>query len=618
MDMNDNENKTFMKEGENANSKEGRRISRNSTVELRPNSIQNLLLRLLSAWLFASGIMAFTVSGESLLTVKYSSRVNVLVMIMVMALVFFVVTAVVIYLKSRYFDSGFLLISLLVYTIIVVAGYNNKTELLAGVLVFWAFVLYFTVKYRVKMFESLSISDSMLKVYIALGAAAFVAFVGGFGVFRYLTYSAPNYDFGLFSQMFYYMKETFMPLTTSERGTLLSHFAIHVSPIFYLLLPGYLIFPNPMYLQIMQAVILASGVIPLYLLCRHYQLSNKYTICIATAFLFFPAISGGCFYDIHENCFLLPLLLWFFYAAEKGKVPLFYLFGILVLMVKEDAFIYLFFVCVYFIITGKMRFHSSLMMAISIFYFGFALMLLYFQGYGAMTNRFSNFMTNKNGSLLEVVKNVLVNPALVIFESFEIEKILYIIMMLAPLGFLPVFCKKNQQLILIMPFVLINLMPDYNYQHSIYFQYNFGVIAIFFYLVVINLKRLKGRFKKFMALFIVAGTVAGFFCTSAGFSSYFVKYFDNQETINTINMYLDDIPSDASVISDTMFVARLSQRNEIYERNYTDVTDVDYYIYDMRNASQRDKKQEEIEQLINEGYVKVVDEENIIVILSAK
>lgn len=191
-------------------------------------------------------------------------------------------------------------------------------------------------------------------------------------------------------------------------------------------------------------------------------------------------------------------------------------------------------------------------------------------------------------------------------------------MMLAPLGFLPVFCKKPQQLILIMPFVLINLMPDYKYQHSIYFQYNFGVTAIFFYLVVINLKRLKGRFKKFMALFIVAGTVAGFFCTSAGFASYFVKYFDNQETINTINMYLDDIPSDASVISDTMFVARLSQRDEIYERNYTDVTDVDYYIYDMRNASQRDKKQEEIEQLINEGYVKVVDEENIIVILSAK
>ena len=172
--------------------------------------------------------------------------------------------------------------------------------------------------------------------------------------------------------------------------------------------------------------------------------------------------------------------------------------------------------------------------------------------------------------------------------------------------------------LVIMPFVLINLMPDYKYQHSIYFQYNFGVTAIFFYLVVINLKRLKGRFKKFMALFIVAGTVAGFFCTSAGFASYFVKYFDNQETINTINMYLDDIPSDASVISDTMFVARLSQRDEIYERNYTDVTDVDYYIYDMRNASQRDKKQEEIEQLINEGYVKVVDEENIIVILSAK
>ena len=151
MDMNDKENKAFMKEGENSKGKEGRRILRNRAVELKPNSIQNLLLRLLSAWLFASGIMAFTVSGESLLTVNYSSRVNVLVMIMVMALIFFIVTEVVIYLKSRYFDSGFLLLSLLVYTIIVVAGYNSNTELLAGVLVFWAFVLYFTVKNRVKM-----------------------------------------------------------------------------------------------------------------------------------------------------------------------------------------------------------------------------------------------------------------------------------------------------------------------------------------------------------------------------------------------------------------------------------------------------------------------------------
>lgn len=604
-------------EGKNSETiKTGRRIHNKNISELKPNSAANILLRILSVWLFTAGIMAL-LTNESLLTSGYTAYVNTAVMFAVMVLVFLVVTAVVIYLKSRYFDSGFLLFSLLEYSIIVTAGRNSAT-LLAGVLVFWAFVLYFMVKYRSQMFESFEVSGRLLKTVAVLGAVSFTLFVGGFGIFRYLTFSSPNYDFGLFSQMFYYMKETFMPLTTLERGTLLSHFAIHISPIFYLLLPGYLIFPSPIYLQVMQAVILASGIIPIYLLCKHYQLSNKYIFCISVAFFFYPAVSGGCFYDLHENCFLLPLLLWFFYAAEKRKIPLFYIFGILVLFVKEDAFIYVFFACIYFIIVKRLYIHGSIMLIISALYFGIAMFLLYLQGYGAMVNRFNNFMTEKNGSLFEVIKTVFVNPALVISESFEVEKLLYIIMMLAPLGFLPLFCKKPQQLILIMPFILINLMPDYSYQHSIYFQYNFGVTAFLFYLVIINMRKTKGRFKKFMALFITAATITGFFCTSAGFSSYFLKYFKNQEVISTINYYLDDIPSDASVISDTMFIPKLSQRDVIYERNYTDVTDADYYIYDMRNSSGRDAKNEEIDELTERGYKKVVDEKNIIVILSAK
>lgn len=605
------------KEKRSEGGQNGRRFLRTNESQLKPNSVQNLLLRILSAWLFVSGIMALTVKDASLLTAAYTAKVNPIIMIAVMAVVFFAVTAVTAYLKNKYFDSGFLLFSLFIYTIIVVRGCDSVT-LMSGVLVFWAFVLYFIVKYRVQMFESIKISMGFLKAAIAVTAVLFTAFVGGFGVFRYLTYSSPNYDFGIFSQMFYYMKETFLPMTTLERGTYLSHFAIHISPIYYLLLPGYLIFRNPMYLQVMQAVILASGVIPLYLLCRHYQLSNKFTICVAAAFFFFPAVSGGCYYDIHENCFLLPLLLWFFYAAEKRKVPLFYLFGILTLFVKEDAFIYVLFACIYFIVVRKLRLHASMMLIISVFYFGLALLLLYMQGYGAMVNRFSNFMTNKNGSLLEVIKTVFVNPALVISESFETDKLLYMLAMLVPLGFLPLFCKKPQQLILLMPFILINLMPDYSYQHSIYFQYNFGTIAFLFYLSVMNIRRLRGRFKKFMALFIAIGTITGFFCTSAGFSSYFYKYFDNQETIKTINMYLDDIPSDASVIADTMFIPRLSQRDEIYERNYTEVKDADYYIYDMRSSGKRDEKKAEIESLIDKGYIKVVDEENVIVVLSAK
>ena len=74
-------------------------------------------------------------------------------------------------------------------------------------------------------------------VLIAAAVSAglyFAVFVGVQTVCRYLTHSTPNYDFGIFSQMFYYMKTTLLPLATSERDALMSHFAVHVSPIYYL------------------------------------------------------------------------------------------------------------------------------------------------------------------------------------------------------------------------------------------------------------------------------------------------------------------------------------------------------------------------------------------------
>lgn len=587
--------------------------------ELRPNSIQNILLRLFSVWIFAIGIWALFCKEASLLEAEYTNYVSVTTIIVVMALLFAVISMVVYFNKSRYFDAGFFIVSLLLYTVVVV-GMSDDYALLAGVLTFWAFVIFFTVKYRWEIFSDIQVNDKTVKTILAGFAVIFVCFVGSFGVFKYITYSSPNFDFGIFCQMFYYMRKSFLPMTTLERGTLLSHFAIHISPIYYLLLPGYLIFPSPVYLQIMQPVIIASSIIPLYLLCRHYQLSNRLIICISAAFFMYPVLSAGCFYDLHENCFLLPLLLWFFYFAEIRRIPFFYLFGVLVLLVKEDAFIYVFFASLFLIIGKKMYKHGSIMLVISLAYFGFAMFLLYLQGYGAMVNRFDNFMADKSDGLLGVLNTIFVNPALVIYESFETEKLLFIVVVLGTLGFLPLFIKKPQQIILLLPLVLINLMPDYQYQHSVYFQYNFGVAAFLFYVSIMNLRMLKKRMKRFMALFIVVGCFAGILCCSQKLFNYYGEYMEQKQQIEIIDMYLEDIPSDSSIISDTMFIPKLSQRDVIYERKYSKVTDADFQIFDMRSLSDARQEEQEklIEELLNKGYVKVVDEENLIVILSAK
>ena len=82
-------------------------------------------------------------------------------------------------------------------------------------------------------------------------AVGYFLYVSIWTVARVETFSTPSYDFGIFSQMFHYMKTSGQPLTTLERDGLLSHFAVHVSPIYYLLLPVYCLFPKPETLQVL-------------------------------------------------------------------------------------------------------------------------------------------------------------------------------------------------------------------------------------------------------------------------------------------------------------------------------------------------------------------------------
>ena len=83
-----------------------------------------------------------------------------------------------------------------------------------------------------------------LHIICIVSGVLFVLFTGGCTALRVLAYEAPNFDCGLFSQMFHYMKTTFTMNTTSERDHLLSHLCVHISPDFYLLLPFYALYSN--------------------------------------------------------------------------------------------------------------------------------------------------------------------------------------------------------------------------------------------------------------------------------------------------------------------------------------------------------------------------------------
>lgn len=136
------------------------------------------------------------------------------------------------------------------------------------------------------------------------------------------------------------------------------------------------------------------------------------------------------------------------------------------------------------------------LLAGSVAYFAFALLILKAQGHGVMTNRYDNFISNDSLGLLSVFHTLLVDPAYLISQVFTQEKLIFALSMLAPLAFAPIMLRRPGQLALCIPFVLVNLMSNYPYQHSIYFQYVFGSMALLIYLSLENLSGLPCRWRR--------------------------------------------------------------------------------------------------------------------------
>lgn len=434
----------------------------------------------------------------------------------------------------------------------------------------------------------------------ALGTTVVFLFLSVWTVARVYSFSTPTYDFGIFSQMFYYMKETGLPLTTVERDTLLSHFAVHMSPIYYLLLPFYWLFPYPATLQVLQAAILASAVIPLWKLCGHFGLTGIQRTLLCAILLLSPAYAGGASFDIHENCFLAPLLLWMFYGIVKGNTPLTFTSALLTLMVKEDAAIYVAVAAIWLLIHTLLQKGSRKdvltgtgLLTVSVLWFLVATTFLKKYGDGVMANRYINFMYPGATSLVAVIRSVLTNPMKLLHECTSPEKVRYISLTLLPLLGLPLLTRRYERYILLIPYILVNLMPDYPHQHQLFFQYNFGSMVFLLFLMVINLADWKISSRRTAVLLLSATLVLGCFTKvvvpkAIAIPRYASLNWQKMEDLRTI---LDEIPEEASVSATTYYASYLSQRKTLYTMNYTTQEHILASEYVVLNPSQHNEFQ---------------------------
>ncbi len=595
--------------------------------------IQGVIRRLLLSWLLVSAVQYTVLSfmDRSLLVPEHIAGLPFGITLLGIVAVFAGLSALAAFYSTGKAERWGLFFSFGLYAFCAIGdGYSLSFLVFCGIIlaVLGVYALFGSNQSSEIPYKAKKSTFPWLELaLVACGVVLFIYYVCQLTVYRVKTFSAPTYDFGIFSQMFHNMRTTGVPYTTCERDMLLSHFNVHVSPIYYLMLPFYALFPSPVTLQVLQAVVLASAVIPLWRIARRHSIPTFLCTGLCLLLLFYPAYAGGTSYDLHENAFLTPLLLWLFYFIEARNWKAMALSAILTLMVKEDAAVYVAVVALWLLAStlraepkerrGLLIAGGGLFLGALAYFIGVTTYLAT-KGDGVMAYRYGNYIYDGSQSLLAVVKTVFLSPMKAIYECADGEKTEFFLETMLPLLALPLFTRKYERYILLIPYILVNLMTDYQYQYNIFFQYTYGSAACLFYLTVVNMADLIGFAREHMpkaknyagvavmvtALLISAVLFRGGIVSKAEY--YSNTYYRNSTYYDTMARALKTIPDNASVAATTYLTVPLSQRETLYDVHYCSrdhLLEVDYVVvqstdsYSLKNYATNEDKSNGLEEL---------------------
>ena len=494
-------------------------------------------------------------------------------------------------LKNRYIIPWALMLTAIAVSVLFAANYKDGGALFCvGIGVVDLIIVLWQVRGDKLGIAGISVSR---KVALIVAAVLFVLTTVVFGYLtsiKYRTYTNFAFDFGIFAQMYERMAVSFSPSTTVERSHMMSHFGVHFSPIFYLFLPGYYIFRSPLYLFYVQSASVAAGVFAVYLICGKLGFSGKLTLALELMYAFYPCLINGTFYDFHENKFLTTIILFLFYFILCKNTVWEFVFAFMLLMVKEDAAIYLIAIALFMMINRKELLRGGIMLGMAIVYFLIAQQIVAaVGGEGVMISRLSDYFVNGEQGFFSVFKSVFFDMGFLIKQMFTAEKLPFILWMLAPVAFAPFATKKISSLILLFPIIPINLMQSWKYQYDVDFQYTYGVAALILIstiLVIAKLKSEKKRVVVLTSLCLCAVMAASLIVPKITTVTGYLK--NSSATCQQVDELIESVPTDATVTATHSLVPHLYKVEwlytmpDYYQKNRDKPVDTDYFVIDTR------------------------------------
>lgn len=388
---------------------------------------------------------------------------------------------------------------------------------------------------------------------------------------RYANFKGSEFDTAIFNQVVWLLSRGKGAYSTIRGMNL---FGDHFAPILFLLTPLYWVRGNAVALLVLQTVVLGAGAIPVYFIAKH-ELENRWVaVGLAATYLLYPALQYVNLFDFHPESIGLVALLFAFLAVIRKKFVWFYVLCALAAICKEDMVLAVLVLAliVYF------RYDKRAGKWVALLSAGYlvAVVAILIPAFAPAGYQYSGRLTRFGESTTEAVKNFFVHPRNTYHIIVNRVNMTYVFQLVLPVAFLCFFAP-----VLLLPAVpafFINIISDFEGQHTITYQYTAALIPFVFIAVIFGMKKFKGWVRGagresylmagLVAIVLASAVSASFlfgprpFPLSAGYTP---KAYASDRHSEAIDEGLAKVPADASVSAQTFLLAKLSDRVKIYQ-----------------------------------------------------
>lgn len=233
----------------------------------------------------------------------------------------------------------------------------------------------------------------------------------------------------------------------------INYFSSHFVPLVYILALPFKIWPHSETLIIMNFLLMASSIIPLYKLALIKDGDRQFASFMAVLFLWYPTFQYIVLYEFDMLRLSIPIILWMLYFWERKKMNLYFIFALLAVLVREEVGLTIMMFGLYLLLFTKRRkvgFFTSLI-GLAGFIVIVQIIMPAFRDtkdYGHIAvNWFSAF----GATPMEIIKNVIFHPGLTLSTVFQPAKLANVFMFFLPLLFIP----------LLAPAILVSILANF-------------------------------------------------------------------------------------------------------------------------------------------------------------